>query len=170
MILNHKSAFEFIAEHRSLFAVAPTLAAVEEVHRKLTASLGVGTGIRNRLIGITGSAYQPIDNAFQLREAIEELLVAVRGQRDPYSKALLLLAGISWIQAFEDGNKRTARLVANAALMGNGLAPLSYRNVNEASYREAALAFYEQRTIVPLKSIFLEQYAFSATHYGIQLP
>jgi len=38
---------------------------------------------------------------------------------------------ISYIQPFEDGNKRTARLLGNAILLANNYCPLSYRSIDE---------------------------------------
>ena len=84
----------------------------------------------------------------------------------PYAKALVSLLGISYIQPFEDGNKRTSRLMANALLMAYGCAPLSYRSVDENAYREATLVFYELNSIVSFKKIFIEQYDFAAHNYS----
>jgi Fic family protein len=44
-----------------------------------------------------------------------------------FEKAFLALLIISYIQAFEDGNKRTARMLTNAILLSNYSIPLSYR-------------------------------------------
>ena len=78
------------------------------------------------------------------------------------------LLGISYIQPFEDGNKRTGRLAAGAILMAHGCAPLSYRSVDEEAYREATLVFYELNSIGPFKKIFIEQYDFSARNYAVR--
>ena len=88
-------------------------------------------------------------------------------QTNFYAKALIALLGINYLQPFEDGNKRTARLFANAPLLLSGHAPLSYRNVDEKEYKEAMLLFYEQNSIESFKRIFIEQYIFSAENYNI---
>ena len=121
----------------------------------------------NALVGVTGSTYTPLDNQFQIREALEAVVETANAMTDAYSRALLLLASISYIQPFEDGNKRTARLMANALLVAHRLAPLSYRNVDERDYRKAVLCFYELNTITPLKDILTDQYLFSAETYRI---
>lgn len=74
--------------------------------------------------------------------------------------------GISHIQPFEDGNKRTSRFMANALLLSHGCAPLSYRSVEESEYREALLVFYELNSIAPFKKIFIEQYEFASKNYA----
>jgi prophage maintenance system killer protein len=87
--------------------------------------------------------------------------------RTPYDKAIAALAGISYIQPFEDGNKRTSRLMANALLLAHGYAPLSYRSLEEKDYRDAILIFYELNSIVALKHIFISQYDFAARNYTV---
>ena len=81
---------------------------IEDIHRILVEGLGVSFGLRKKQIGITGSSYVPLSVPSQIREAIEDLCAAIAKMKDPYSKALLALLGISYIQPFEDGNKRTA--------------------------------------------------------------
>lgn len=169
MIVNHKKAFEFVLTNRSSFQGRPSRAAIEQVHRLLTEGLGINNGFRHGRVGITGSVYRPLDNPHQIREAMDDLLAAVGRMSDRFSAALLLLAGLSYLQPFEDGNKRTARLSTNAVLVAADCCPLSYRSVDEAVYREATLTFYETSSIVALKNIFTEQYLFAADQYGLHL-
>jgi len=82
---------------------------------------------------------------------------------------LLTILGISYIQPFEDGNKRTGRLMANALLLSHNLAPLSYRSVDESEYRQATIVFYELNSTMPFKKIFIEQYEFAANNYALGL-
>ncbi len=168
MILDHKKAFDFVLTNAASFRETPSRAAVEETHRLISEGLGVSAAIRTRLVGITGSAYRPLDNEHQIREALDALLTAAGRASDPYSKALIVLSGISYVQPFEDCNKRTGRMTANAVLMANGCAPLSYRSVDEIAYKEATLAFYELNSLVPLKRIFIEQYLFATEQYGLR--
>ena len=154
MILNHKKAFSYILEATAQFS-EPSVALITDIHRLLVAGLNVAFGLRRRLIGITGSLYHPLSVPTQIEEACAEMIRAMRRMNEPYSKALLMIAGISYIQPFEDGNKRTSRLCGNAVLMAAGCAPLSYRNISEISYREAMLTFYEKNTILPLRNMFI---------------
>jgi fido (protein-threonine AMPylation protein) len=167
MVLNHKEAFDFIRLNSVKFK-AINRRNMEEVHAILIKDLGVGTGLRKKSVGVVGSAYHPLDNIHQIGEAVEQFSAAVSRVASPYAKALLALAGISYIQPFEDGNKRTGRLMANALLMAHGLSPLSYRSVDESDYREALLVFYELNSIVPIKKIFVEQYDFASRNYSVE--
>lgn len=166
MILNHKTAFDFVISHKDLFVKPLTIAVIEKVHRTMTDKLLSESGFRKHAVGITGSRYKPLDNQYQIKEALEQLIEKINAVEDVYSKALLIIAGISYIQPFADGNKRTARMLANAFLIASTCAPLSYRNVEENVYRGALLTFYEQLTLVPIKQLFIEQYTFAAKTYA----
>lgn len=166
MILNHKEAFTFVHENVGHFAKL-TKGNLEELHAVLVKDLGVGGGLRRWAVGVLGSRYRPLDNIHQITDAVTDLSLAVARASSPYAKALIALLGVSYIQPFEDGNKRTARLMANALLLAHGLAPLSYRSVDEKAYREAMLVFYELNTLVPFKEIFVAQYDFAARNYAV---
>jgi Fic family protein len=167
MILNHKEAFNFIVENIREFKEF-TMANIEEVHKILIKDLNINMGLRSRPVGVTGSVYKPLDNIYQISDAVAGLSKAIARTGNPYMKALLAIIGISYIQPFEDGNKRTARLIGNAILLAFGCAPLSYRSVDEDSYRKAILVFYELNSFVPFKKIFIEQYIFSAENYLVK--
>lgn len=166
MILNHKAAFTFAHEHKERFQTL-TRANLEELHAILVKDLSVCLGLRKKPVGILGSKYQPLDNVHQITEAVENLSALVDRMNSPYEKACVALLGISYIQPFEDGNKRTSRLMANALLMAHALSPLSYRSVDEAEYREVMLVFYELNSLVPFKNIFISQYDFAARNYAV---
>lgn len=167
MILNHKDAFNFIRDNSYEFKTL-TMVNLEKLHSILVKDMGVNLGIRNRMVGVVGSKYKPLDNKFQIKEAIETLSDTISKAKTPYAKALLALIGISYIQPFEDGNKRTGRLMANALLLSHGYAPLSYRSIEESDYREAMLVFYEINSIIPFKKIFMAQYEFAASNYAVK--
>ena len=167
MILNHKDAFNFVRENSAQFKTI-TKKNLEELHAILVKDLSVGLGLRKKPVGVLGSVYRPLDNVYQITEAIEALGKAISKISVPCAKALIALLGISYIQPFEDGNKRTARLAANAVLLAYGLAPLSYRSVEEEDYCEAVLVFYELNSIMPFKKIFIDQYKFAAQNYAVK--
>lgn len=167
MILNHKDAFNFIRENEAEYK-SLTIANLEKLHSILVKDLGIKADLRNTLVGVTGSKYKPLDNKYQIREAVEDLTVSISEAKDPYTKAMLALLGISYVQPFEDGNKRTGRLMANAILLAYGCAPLSYRSVDEVDYRNAVLVFYEINSVIAFQKIFIEQYLFAAKNYAVK--
>lgn len=164
MILNHKKAFQYILSTKEKYKV-PNIRLIEDIHRLLTEGLGVSFGLRSKSVGVIGSIYVPLSIPTQIGEALNDLCKAIEKLETPYEKALLALLGISYIQPFEDGNKRTARLFANAILLAYDSAPLSYRNVDEKNFKESILIFYEKNSIIPMQKIFIEQYLFACENY-----
>lgn len=167
MILNHKDALIFVRENAAKFRTL-TRANLEQLHSILVKDLNVGLGFRSKPVGVVGSVYQPLDNIYQIQEGVDALSKTAEHMTTAYAKALIALLGISYLQPFEDGNKRTARIMANALLVAHGLAPLSYRSVEESEYREAMLVFYEINSIMPFKKIFIGQYDFAARNYAVR--
>lgn len=164
MLLNHKDALDLILDDPDYMRVL-TVAKIENIHSILIKELNVDRNIRVRRVGITGTNYRPLDNEFQIREALNETCRLVNGRETVFEKALLLLLLISYIQPFNDGNKRTARIVSNAVLIASGYCPLSFRTVDSIDYKKAMLLFYEQNSIAAFKRIFIEQFAFAVKTY-----
>ena len=164
MLLNHKDTLRFILDNPDYLKVL-TVSNIEDIHTLLTKDLSVDRGIRHRRIGITGTNYHPLDNEFQIREALRDTCNLVNGKDDVFEKALLTLVLLSYIQAFGDGNKRTARLTSNAILIANGYCPLSFRSVDSIDYKKAMLIFYEQNNLYAFKQIFIQQFEFAVKEY-----
>lgn len=164
MLLNHKAALDFILSQPDYLQTL-TVARLEDIHSLLVRDLGVERNIRHRRVGITGTNYRPLDNEFQIREALEATCRLVNATPCIFSKALLTLVLISYIQAFTDGNKRTARITANAVLLANNHCPLSFRSVDSIDYKKAMLLFYEQNNLSAFKQIFMEQFEFAVNTY-----
>lgn len=164
MILNHKSALKAIIENPDYFK-SLTLARIEDIHSMLVDGMGVEPTLRYRRVRITGTKYQPLDVESQIREAVDDMCFLINSKDEPYEKALLALLLISYIQPFEDGNKRTSRLISNAILLAYGCCPLTFRSVDANDYRAALLLFYEQNNISAFKRIFVEQAEFAAHEY-----
>ena len=164
MLLNHKDALDFILDCPD-YLKELSIRRLEDLHGILTKELGVGNGIRKRRVGITGTNYRPLDNEFQIREALEDTCQLINGKEDVFEKALLTLVLLSYIQAFTDGNKRTARISSNAVLLAWGYCPISFRTVDSVDYKKAMLMFYEQNNIAAFKKIFIEQYEFAVKNY-----
>lgn len=164
MLLNHKDALDFILDNPDYLSEL-TVAKIETIHSILVKELAVDRNIRTRRVGITGTNYRPLDNEFQIREALEQTCLLINDKTCVFEKALLILLLISYIQPFNDGNKRTARIVGNAMLIANRYCPLSFRTVDSIDYKKAMLLFYEQNNISAFKQIFIEQFAFAVDTY-----
>jgi len=164
MILNHKQAFDFILKHKEDFKNI-SLAKISELHNCIVREMGITTGLRIHSVGITGTAYLPPDNKWQIQEALEKMIKVLEQTTFPLEKALIAEAMLAYIQPFADGNKRTSRMLANAILLAQDFYPLSYRSVDEATYKKGLILFYEQNSIYTLKNIFIDQYKFALQTY-----
>jgi Fic family protein len=164
MLLNHKGALDFILANAGL-ASPLKVTGIEHVHSLLIKELRVDRNIRRRKVGITGTNYSPLDNEFQIREALKLTCELVNLTTNIFEKALLVLVFLSYIQAFSDGNKRTARIMSNSVLIDHQHCPISFRTVSSIDYKKAMLLFYEQNNISAFKKIFINQFEFAVNTY-----
>jgi hypothetical protein len=164
MLLNHKDALDFIIENPD-YLHPLSVAKIEDIHSVLTKELLVERNLRKRRVGISGTNYRPLDNEFQISEALRNSCDVINSKNNVFEKALLALVLISYIQPFMDGNKRTARIVSNAILMNEKHCPLSFRTVDSIDYKKAMLLFYEQNNISKFKEIFIDQFEFAVKTY-----
>ena len=164
MLLNHKDALNFIIDTPD-YLYPLTVSKIEDIHSILIKELSVERNLRKRRIGISGTNYRPLDNEFQILEALKSSCDLINSKEIVFEKALLALMLISYIQPFMDGNKRTARIVSNAILMYENYCPLSFRTVDSIDYKKAMLLFYEQNNISNFKKIFINQFEFAVKTY-----
>jgi Fic family protein len=164
MLLNHKEAINYTFENKNIYKKI-SVSKIIDIHTLLTQKMGISKNLRKRIVRITGTKYLPPDNEFIIQEALENLCKLVNSKSSIFEKAFLTVLLISYIQPFEDGNKRTARLTANAILMNGNACPLSYRSINPSEYKKAILLFYELNNISAFKNIFINQYKFAVENY-----
>ena len=164
MLLNHKEALDFILEN-SGYLNPLSISKIEDIHSILVKDLAVEKNLRKRRVGISGTNYKPLDNEFQIKEAVQNACDIINKKINVFEKALLTLVLISYIQPFMDGNKRTARIVSNAILLNEGYCPISFRTVDSLEYKKAMLLFYEQNNISAFKEIFISQFEFAVKTY-----
>ncbi len=164
MILNHKKAIDYILDKKSNFKKL-TLSKIESVHDLIIDGLNIESGLRKNPVRITGTQYLPMDNQHQIREAMEKIIQAVNKLPDYFSKAVFIMAMISYTQPFADGNKRTSRLLGNALLMADNICPLSFRSIDESEYKKSVILFYEQNNLRMFKELFIEQFKFAIENY-----
>lgn len=164
MLLNHKDALSFVLDNPD-YLKELTVSHIEDIHQLLTKDLSIDKGLRRHRVGITGTNYHPLDNEFQIREAMREACELINSKSNIFEKALLTLLLLSYIQPFSDGNKRTARITSNAILIANDYCPLSFRSVDSIDYKKAMLIFYEQNNLYAFKQIFIEQFEFAVKEY-----
>lgn len=164
MLLNHKESINFIIAHPD-YVVPITIRGIEDIHSILIKDLEVDRNIRQRRVGVTGTNYKPLDNEHQIREGLDAMCTLINTREKVFDKSLLALVLLSYIQVFNDGNKRTARIVSNALFIANQYCPISFRTVDAIEYKKAMLIFYEQNNISAIKRIFKNQFEFAVNTY-----
>ena len=157
MILNHKHAIEFIVTNSTLFTSNVAFSTIEELHRIIGHNLGIESGVRKKVVRISASNYQPVSGPQQLRESADIVLSAISRATDPFTRALLALALVPYLQIFEDGNKRTGRLLANALLISSIGRGFSLRNTDARKLALAYLSFYEYNSTRDLSKILTRE-------------
>ena len=118
MILNHKEAIRYLVEN------APRLTLDHQTICTLHYLLADGLvepkyagKLRDHWVKITGSTYIPYDASERLQSQLGKVVEKASKIVDVFEQSLFLLIHISYLQAFSDANKRTARLSANIPLM-----------------------------------------------------
>jgi Fic family protein len=164
MLLNHKDALDFIIKNPN-YINPLNVSSIEDIHSILVKELDISRNIRSSRVGISGTNYKPLDNEFQIKEAVESMCTLINSKKNVFEKALLSLVLVSYIQPFSDGNKRTARIISNAILINNHFCPISFRTIDSIEYKKAMLVFYEQTNISPFKKAFIDQFEFAVNTY-----
>jgi len=164
MLLNHKDALDFIITNPD-YLQPLSIAKIEDIHSILIKELNIERNLRTRRVGISGTNYRPLDNEFQISEALTMTCELINSKKNIFEKTLLALVLISYIQPFMDGNKRTARIVSNAILISENHCPLSFRTVDSIDYKKTMLLFYEQNNISNFKKMFIDQFEFAVNTY-----
>lgn len=167
MILNHKAAIEYIVE--SVQDEGITAHEIYSIHALLSQNLlgdpGASGRVRTIRVGIGGTTYIPLENPQVLQECFDLFVEKVNGIADPFEQSLFSIVQLSYLQAFEDVNKRTARLVANIPLIKKNLKPLSFTEVDKAAYVSALLGVYERNDISLIRDLYLWAYDRSSRAY-----
>ncbi len=85
---------------------------------------------------------------------------------DPFEQSFFVLVHLSYLQPFEDVNKRVSRLAANIPFIRQNLSPVSFLDVPEQEYIEGILGVYELNRIELLRDVFVWAYERSCARYS----
>jgi hypothetical protein len=167
MILNHKQAIEFLVEPDAElgFDAYSMLNLHALLSDNLLANPAAGGRIRQIPVGIGRSVYTPLATPQLLGEYFQRCLDIATGIDDPFEQSFFALVHLSYLQAFEDVNKRVARLAANIPLIKHNLCPLSFIDVPTQTYVEGLLGVYELNRIELLRDLYVWGYERSVKRY-----
>lgn len=166
MILNHKDAIRYLVDNASRFNVSKNV--ICTLHYLLSDGLiepQYAGKVRDYAVRIGGSTYIPFEDRKRLQLHLEEISEKAAAILDPFEQSLFLLIHISYLQAFVDVNKRTARLSANISLITKNLVPLAFSDVKTQDYMSAMIAIYELQDVNPLVDLYVYSYMRTCLAY-----
>ncbi len=163
MIINHKNALTFLKEQKQFKESSKQN--VLELHQLLIDGLDVPTGFRKKLVHITNSSYVPCDNEFQIAAYFDKIIEKINKIPSILSKAMSANLLIAYLQPFEDGNKRTSRMLGNAILLSHDYLPISFSHTPKEEYIKSILYFYEKQDPAYFAYLFLKELNHSFREY-----
>ncbi|MFT4642165.1 MAG: Fic family protein [Verrucomicrobiales bacterium] len=168
MILNHKAAIEFIVD--APMTLGYNRYTFFNLHAILTEGLLSNPASEGRLltipVGIGGTVYHPENTPVVIDECFDSILQKVDLIEEPLEKAFFLMVHLPYLQPFEDGNKRTSRLIANLPLIQSNLSLLSFIDTPTRDYVDGILTVYELNRVELLRDVFAAAYEKSAGRYA----
>jgi hypothetical protein len=166
MLLNHKEAIRFLVDGINRMEI--NIDNIRSLHYLLADGLiqpeDAGQ-IRDIGVRISLSTYLPLEGKSQLTTQLNKIVSTARQIEEPYEQSFFLLVHISYLQAFIDVNKRTARLAANIPLVRHNLVPISFNDITIDDYNSAMISCYELNQTEPLAQLYVWSYQRSCKHY-----
>lgn len=166
MILNHKEAIRYMVDNASKLTISEQT--ICTLHYLLSDGLieaRYAGKIRDHGVRISGSTYVPFEDKKQLQSRLNLIIEKAALIENSYEQSLFLLIHITYLQAFSDVNKRTARLSSNIPLIKSNLVPLSFNDVERDDYISAVIAVYEFQEINPILDLYLFSYMRTCAMY-----
>ena len=167
MILNHKEAIRYLVDNAPRIEINRNT--ICTLHYLLSDGLvdpSEAGKVRKQAVRIGGSTYIPYEDPKRLDYQLEKIVAKAALIQDPYEQSIFLLVHISYLQAFSDVNKRTARLSANISLIKNNLVPLAFSDVRVEDYMSAMIAVYELQDVRPLVDLYVYSYLRTCAAYN----
>ncbi len=166
MILNHKEAIRYLVDNAHRLEVSKET--VCTLHYLLADGLVEARHagkVRDHSVRIGSSTYIPYEDPKRLQYQLKRITEKAALIEDPYEQSFFLLVHITYLQAFSDVNKRTARLSANIPLITSNLVPLSFNDIEKDGYISAMMAVYELQDVRPLVDLYIFSYMRTCAMY-----
>lgn len=167
MILNHKMAIEYVVENAAVDHL--NALDIRSIHALLSENLlgdpSASGKIRQLAVGISGTTYLPLENPYLLEECFKTIVEKFNAIKDEFEQSLFALVHLSYLQAFEDVNKRTVRLVANIPFIKKNLKPLSFIDLNKEAYVTSLIGVYEKNDVSLIADLYIWAYTRSSQRY-----
>jgi Fic family protein len=166
MILNHKDAIRYLVDNAAKIELNEQT--IFTLHYLLSEGLVEARHsgkIRDHGVRIGGSTYLPFEEKKQLESRLQKIIHIAASIENPFEQSMFILVHLSYLQAFADVNKRTARLAANIPFIKENLVPLSFNDVDRDDYTSAIISIYEQQEVHPLLDLYVFSYMRTCALY-----
>jgi hypothetical protein len=149
---NLKRAWQFVLENLDCIADYAYICRINQIVGGDNLITRAGY-IRNLPVRIGGTAWKP---DWPIESQIKEELARVHAIKSPTDRGITLMLYLMRKQMFLDGNKRTAMLAANQAMISNGCGVLSVPIESLPQFTQLLVAFYETNDMNPIKRFVYE--------------
>jgi Fic family protein len=157
MILNLRSALDLVVNQEYeinkgfLFDLHSLICAGELEQKELGS-------VRSDEVLITGTDYVPLYGRDKINEELTYLLERLSQIDNVTERAIYAHLNLAYLQAFKDGNKRTARMMQTAIMIKSGLVPALFNKSHVTSYKESVLFYYETGDSTKYVTWFMKTY------------
>lgn len=143
-ILNIKSSWDYVVNLSRRENMDINKEIICSIHKEVAKDEALIIGdFRNGNIGIAGTVKYKCINAEILDDIFHSDFNKINSIENPLERSIILNLWLSYCQFFYDGNKRTARLVANLILLNNNIGVISIPARYKVEYNKLMLDFYE---------------------------
>ena len=161
MILNLKMAYAFVLDQHELIIKNP-VDGLKLLHKILMRDLlpdeQIGYIRSTKGIMINGTDYLPLNGVTYIAKELERLTENLLKIKEPFSQSLYAACNISYLQPFEDGNKRASRMLQNAILLSSGIPPLVIKPGAASDYIHAQISYYESSDYLCHRALMLSSF------------
>lgn len=172
MILNHKDTVEYLVKRVHSDHLSVEL--LQTLHALLSENLvsyGYAGVIRDTDVLIADSAYVPLsgegEGKNRLTGQLNLVVEKANAITNTFERSLFLLLHISYLQAFIDVNKRTARLACILPMIKNDYIPISFVGVDQKTYISCLICFYETGAWQPMAEYFAACYEKACQQFSV---
>lgn len=164
MIVNLRDAHSLILDH-AVDIVNAGIDGLRRIHTVLMRGIlpddQLGATRKTTRVRIAGTEYVPPDGVLYIDKQAAVIFRNLGCANNPFDASVYAACNLSYLQIFEDGNKRTSRVFQNAILIAAGLPPIQFPISLIQAYIDAQLVFYETGDFLMHRAFVLETYRTS---------
>lgn len=159
MLINLRDAYALVLDQAAEI-VGAGLEGLRRMHsvlmRGILAEDQLGATRKTTRVRIAGTEDVPPDGVPYIEKQAAEIFLNMGRTNDPFDTSVYAACNLSYLQIFEDGNKRTSRVFQNAILVAAGLPPIQFPISMIEAYIDAQRVYYETGDMLMHRGFVLE--------------